>query len=195
MKCIQAMAPGQLTRILLISALGLIGAVAIACGGDSKAAPNSGERTIYLQATELDTSRTLEQNAFPQETRDAFPQYFGPADKPEENGGAGGYYLYMSKEDTWKIGSYMYLPQEITAYEGERLTLQILGVRGNEHHTILFGPDGEVVTGTDGADTDVVVKRGSLGIVTFAANEPGLYRLVCQTHGPNMGANIHVLAQ
>lgn len=195
MKRIQSLTTGRLTRGLLVAALGLIGAAAIACSDDSKTSSGPGERTIYLQATELDARRAIEQTAFPQETRDSFPEYFGPADKPSESGGAPGYYLFQTSDKEWRVGSYMFLPPEVTAYQGERLTFEILGVRGDEHHIILYGPDGEVVKSTGGDDVDLVVKRGGLGVVEFAVNDAGMYSLVCVTHSPTMNSIIHVLEQ
>jgi len=193
MKRIPNLRARRLSGLVLVGAMGLTGSVAMACGDDSEAAKDPGERTIYFQATEQDARRAIAQTAFPQETRDGFAEYFGPADKPTESGGAPGYYLFQTSDTEWRVGSYMFLPHEIVAYEGEKLTFEILGVRGDEHQMVLTGPDGEVAKDTSGKEIKPLVKRGGLGVVEFVAGEPGVYSLVCTTHAPNMTAYIHVL--
>ena len=120
-------------------------------------------------------------------------RYFGPADELFESGGEGGYYLFMTSEDEWRIGSYMFLPQEAVAYMGERLRMEIFGVRGSHHETILEDPDGKQVKGPDGEAISFNVKRGELHVIEFTVEKPGIYRLVCTTHLPTMVMNIHVL--
>lgn len=180
--------------LALISGCVVIAPALSGCGGEPEAsdAP-TGERTIHLQATEQDAHRSTDDDPFPTETVEAFPSYFGDGEDPFARAGLEGYYLLMTDEAEWRIGSYLFLPQEILAYEGEELTLEIFGVRGDEHGTILRGPDGEVVESTDGEPIDFVVDRGELETVTFVADRPGLYRLVCHDHPPTMTTNIHVL--
>jgi plastocyanin len=178
----------RLAQLMLVPLTALVGAAVVACGGDSGAAGNPGERTVYLQATEQDARRGVDQTAFPQHTRDAYPHYFGPEGEPFESAGMGGYYLFMTSDDEWRVGSYMYLPQEMIVYEGERITLEILGVRGNEHHTILVDPDGENVGET-------TVERGGVHTLQFTAEKPGIYELICVDHPPTMTTYIHVLKQ
>lgn len=153
----------------------------------------AGERTIHVQATEQDAHRATADDPFPTETIEEFPQYFGDGEDPFDRAGLEGYYLFMTEEDEWRIGSYLFLPQEIVAYQGEEITLEVFGVRGSEHGTVLQGPDETVVEGTDGEPVEFVVVRGGLEAVTFVAEEPGLYRLICYDHPPTMTTNIHVL--
>ncbi len=188
MKATQFLNTRLMTRALVIPAIGILGIAAVACGSDSEASNNPGERTIYLQATEQDARRGVDRTEFPQHTRDAHPGLFGPADDPFESAGSGGYYLFMTSEDEWRVGSYMYLPQEIIAYKGEEITLEILGVRGNQHHSILVDPDGERLD-------DVNVERGGLHTMSFTADKAGIYELVCADHQPTMTTYIHVLEQ
>ena len=170
---------------LLIAIAAALALLTAACGDASQAGAESGlqpsERHLYVQATELDTRRSLEDDPFPQATLDQWPEYFGE----DGQSGSGGYYLFMSDDEEWRIGSYMYLPQEITLIQGDRVTMEIFGVRGGEHDTVLQGPGIE--------SQHVTVKRGELHQVEFTAEEPGLYQLICLTHQPTMTTNIHVL--
>jgi len=72
MKRIPNLRARRLSGLVLVGAMGLTGSVAMACGDDSEAAKDPGERTIYFQATEQDARRAIAQTAFPQETRDGF---------------------------------------------------------------------------------------------------------------------------
>ncbi len=150
------------------------------------------ERTIYVQATELDARRAVDRDAFPQETIDQYPDYFGDGEDPFERAGMPGYYLFMTSEDEWRIGSYMFIPQEIIAYQGEHLTLEIFGVRGGTHGTILEDPEGNIMEDPDGEEIVFSVNRGELKKIKFTPEKPGLYRLVCHDHLPTMIMNIHV---
>jgi plastocyanin len=173
-------------RTTLGMVLGLLLAVGLAACSTTDAAENTGlqpsDRYIHVQATELDARRTLDQNPFPQETIDNWPEYFSEDDTRV----APGYYLFMSGDEEWRIGSYMFLPQEIMFIQGDRVTMDIFGVRGSEHHTILVGPDGF-------EPIEFNVRRGELHQIEFTVDQPGLYQLICLTHPPTMTTNIHVL--
>lgn len=151
------------------------------------------ERTIYVQATEMDARRAVERDPFPRETVAKYPEYFGDGEDPFERGGAPGYYLFMTSEDEWRIGSYMFVPQEVIAYQGERLTLEIFGVRGGTHGTILEDPEGNRVQEPDGEDIVFSVHRGELKKIEFTVEKSGIYHLICYDHQPTMVMNIHVL--
>lgn len=166
--------------------IGLIAGIALVLAACGSAEAGNGlepsDRYVHVQATELDTRRTLEQNEFPQETLDQWPQYFGEDGRLDGSG----YYLFMSGDEEWRIGSYMYLPQEITFIQGDRVTMDIFGVRGSEHPTVLVGPDGF-------EPIEVGVERGGLQQIEFTVDQPGLYQLICLLHQPTMTTNIHVL--
>jgi plastocyanin len=171
---------------LLIAVTASLAVLLGACGSGSQADTATGlqpsDRYLHVQATELDARRGTDQDPFPQTTLDQWPEYFGD----DGSGGAGGYYLFMSDEEEWRIGSYMYLPQEITLIQGDRVTMEIFGVRGGQHGTTLVDPDGEQVE-------HVTVKRGELHQIEFTADKAGLYQLICADHPPTMSTNIHVL--
>jgi plastocyanin len=165
--------------------LGLLLVAGLAACGES-AASDSGrqpsDRYIHVQATELDARRAVGDTPFPQETLDAWPQYFGEDGK----GGEAGYYLFMTSDEEWRVGSYVFLPQEITLIQGDRVTMEVFGIRGNEHETVLAGPNGF-------EPIQFNVKRGGLHSFEFTVDQPGLYQLICLTHPPTMTSNIHVL--
>ncbi len=187
--------------VLAVLAVLAIGSFSGGCREERSVHPEAGtlpdrsgmERTIYIQATEMDARRSTEQDPFPQETIDAWPDYFGPGDDPFDRAGKGGYYLFMTAEDEWRIGSYMFVPQEAIAYRGEHITLEVFGVRGSHHINVLRGPDGNVVKDPGGEDIRFTVHRGELKSAEFIAEQPGLYRLICEPHPPTMVMNIHVL--
>jgi plastocyanin len=165
--------------------LGLLlafGLAACADGASGDGALQPSDRYIHVQATELDARRGVGQTEFPQETLDDWPEYFGE----DGTGGAGGYYLFMTSDEEWRVGSYVFLPQEITFIQGDRVTMEVFGVRGNVHENVLMGPDGfEPIAFT--------VRRGELHSIEFTVDQPGLYQLICLTHPPTMTSNIHVL--
>jgi plastocyanin len=178
---------------LVVPAIGLAGLFLLACGGDGDGKQDPTARTIYVQATEFDSTRTLSQDAFPQATRDAFPQYFGPATEPATSGGAGGYYLFMTSDTAWRIGSYVFLPSEAVVYQGDEVTLEFIGVRGGSHGNVLMDPNNNPVKDSNGSELRFDIKRGEVQKVTFTASKRGIYRVVCADHGPTMSMAIHVL--
>ena len=131
---------------------------------------------IHVQATEQDARRSLDQDPFPQETIDLFPEY--------DFSGDDGYVLRERDDDEWQIGSYVFLPQEMVFVQGDTITMDIFGVRGSEHDIVLEIP---------GQEQEFTVFRGELHQIEFTVDEPGRYQLVCETHPPTMTANITVL--
>lgn len=126
-----------------------------------------GERTIYLAAIEPKGSTTADKEPFPAE---ALP-------------GGGGYILKEPDDTgTWVVETYRWLPSEITAIEGEKITLEILGVNGSAHPSTL-----------EGYDLTFDVKRGQLTTVTFTADKVGVFRFICSAHGPSMTGTLVVL--
>ena len=134
------------------------------------------EHYIHVQATEQDARRGLDQDPFPQETIDLFPEY--------DFSGDDGYVLRERDDDEWQIGSYVFLPQEITLIQGDTVTMDIFGVRGSEHDLVLEIP---------GQEQEFTVFRGELHQIEFTVDEPGRFQLVCETHPPTMVTNITVL--
>jgi plastocyanin len=173
--------PGLLIALAPTLAL-LTAACASTPDADAQTGLEPSERYLHVQATEQDAYRSLDQDPFPQHTLDEWPEHFGD----DGQSGPGGYYLFMSDDDEWRIGSYMYLPQEITLIQGDEVTMEVFGVRGSEHGTVLVDSDGDSVE-------QFTVKRGELHQIQFTADKPGLYQLICVDHAPTMTTNITVL--
>jgi hypothetical protein len=176
-------------RSSMLASAALAIALLLAGFGESAVAQPPGERTIHLQATEMDAYRAADRfpKDFPGATRRAFPQYFGDPDDHSDQGGAPGYYLFLSGEDEFRIGSYMWLPQgDFVVYQGQRITLEMLGVRGTTHQSVLLDPEGKELAG-------FTVYRGGLEVVDFTVEKVGVYRLICLDHQPTMTLHIHSL--
>jgi len=154
----------MIKRLLLLA---VIGAVVLAgCGGQSASvAPE--ERTIYMAAIEPKGSTTLDKEPFPAE---ALPE-------------GGGYGLVAPDADgKWTVETYRWDPGTIVVNQGDVVTLEIIGINGEEHP---FSVEGYNVGGT--------VKRGQLTRVTFTADKAGLFKIACGVHLPSMQADLVVL--
>ena len=160
-------------RMLMIpiglTALLLFGLIS-ACGDDDEEAvtlPPPQARTIKLAAYELKGGTNVEKEAFP--------------------GGelSGGYAIKPPNDDgRWEVEAYVWLPNQITVNEGDTVTLEIFGVNGARH-------DSEI----EGYVDQFAVKRGKLTTVTFTADRPGVFKLICNTHPESMVGEIVVLAR
>jgi hypothetical protein len=157
-----------ITRLIRpLVGLALLAALTAACTSTNAGKLVAGERTIYLAAIEPKGSTTVEKEPFPAE---ALPP--------------GGGYVLKDPDDTgtWTVETYRWLPGEITVVEGDEVTLEILGVNGASHPTVL-----------EGYDLAFDVKRGQLTKVTFVADKPGIFRFVCSVHAPSMTGTLVVL--
>jgi len=151
----------------------LVGLVAAACttssaapsGGDSQL--RAGTRTIYMAAIEPKGTTTVQKEPFP--------------DKSLPPGG--GYIL--SKPDpsgSWSVETYRWLPSEITVIQGDKVTLEIVGINGPSHPSRI-----------EGYDISFEVKRGQLTTMTFTADKVGVFNIICAVHGPSMTGSLIVL--
>lgn len=171
--------------VTLLATLGLLVLLAAACeseGGGSAAGgtlPSSGERYFSVNLIEFPWDRSVDDTPYPDPPMDErFPEYDWSGDQ--------GYILRApNDEGIWRIGSYLFLPQNITVTEGDAVTFELLGVRGETHDLFLDIP---------GQEQEVTVDRGFLEIMEFTAPEPGVYQLVCETHPPTMVMDIQVLS-
>lgn len=137
-----------------------------ACSGQAPVAPV--ERTIYMAAVEPKGGVNVDQEPFPSE---ALPPGDGYALKEPDDTGR------------WEVETYRWEPSTIVVNQGEVVTLEIIGINGKQH---TFEMEGYDVSG--------VVRRGHVTRVTFTADTPGIFKLICGTHKPSMQANIIVLA-
>lgn len=146
--------------------IAILGLVLAACAGATEARLEPGERTIYLAAIEPKGSTTVDKEPFP---------------APLPPGGA---YILTEPDDTgsWTVETYRWLPSEITVVQGDKVTFEVLGVNGASHPTRI-----------EGYDVTFDVKRGQLTTVTFTADKPGVFRIVCDLHRPAMTGTLMVL--
>ena len=157
----------RVTRPALLAMLALTAIVLTACTGTASARLQPGERTIYLTAIEPKGSTTVDKEPFPE------------AGLPP-----GGGYGLKEPDDTgaWTVETYAWLPSEITVVEGDKVTLQVLGVNGAVHPSRI-----------EGYDVTFEAKRGHLTTVTFTADKAGVYRILCDAHQPTMTGTLIVL--
>jgi len=142
--------------------------VALPARGQDKPSPGPRERTVYIAAVEPKGGAHVDHEPFP---ATALPEGGGYAlKKPDEKG-------------RWEVSTYRWDPGTIVVNQGDRVTLEIIGINGNEHP---FTIEGYWLTG--------VVRRGQLTRLTFTADKPGIFKIICRTHSPAMQADLVVLA-
>ncbi|WP_019536587.1 cupredoxin domain-containing protein [Paenibacillus ginsengihumi] len=84
--------------------------------------------------------------------------------------------------DGQEIEAYRWDPGTIYVKKGERIKLSIFGVNGASHPFVI-----------DGLNVKGEVKKGQETVVSFKADKPGIYRIICLTHpdiahhGPMIG--------
>ena len=138
-----------------------------ACTDGAGSTIEPGERTIYMAAVEPKGGQTVDKEPFPE------------AALPE----GGGYQLKEpDDEGRWEVSTYRWEPGTIVVTEGDLVTLEIIGINGAEHSFAI-----------EGYDVSGLVTRGNLTTVSFTADTPGLFKIVCQSHLPAMQADLVVL--
>lgn len=125
------------------------------------------KRTIAMSTVEYKGSTSVDKEPFPQE-------------KPPAGGG---YLLTPPDKGQWQTSTYRFEPGFIVVNQGDDVELQIWGVNGAHHHTDI-----------EGVGKTFVVRRGQLTTVSFKADKPGIFRIVCHDHQPSMTAQLVVLA-
>jgi len=141
--------------------------VVAACGAQGGTGLTAADRTVYLAAIEPKGSTSVDKEPFPAA---ALPV-------------GGGYGLEEPDADgKWTVETYRWLPGEITVVQGDKVTLEILGINGASHPTTI-----------EGYDISFEVKRGQLNSVTFTADKPGIFRIICSAHQPSMTGQFIVL--
>lgn len=141
--------------------------VVAACAAQGGTNLKAGERTIYMAAIEPKGSTSVAKEPFPAATLPAGGGY--ALDEPDADG-------------NWVVETYRWLPGEITVVQGDKVTLEVLGVNGASHPTTI-----------EGYDVSFEVKRGQLNRVTFTADKPGVFRIICALHQPSMTGQLVVL--
>lgn len=160
----------KVRSLLLVPAVAIIGLVGAACGGaDASAGLPSGERTIYMSALEYKGTATTEKEAFPTKALPAGSGY-GLTD-------------LKTTPASWQVNAYAWAPDTITVVEGDKVTLNIVGINGGSGHA----------SSIEGHVEKFDVKRGELTTLNFTAGKPGIYKIICTAHAPNMVGHMVVL--
>lgn len=125
-------------------------------------------RTVYIAAVEPKGSATVEKEPFPD-----------PAQLP-----AGGGYVLKAPDATgrWEVSAYQWQPGFIVVNQGERVTLEIIGINGAEHPSTL-----------PPYVSRFTVKRGQVTRVSFTADRAGIFPIMCLSHQPSMTGYLVVL--
>ena len=156
----------KIWRWLLLPFIGLALALPGLTQQKSGSAPR--ERTIYVAAVEAKGGVTVNREPFP---LSALP--------------SGGGYILKKPDDKgrWEVSTYRWDPGTMIVNEGDTVTLEIVGINGDDHP---FTIEGYWITD--------VVRRGKITRVTFTADKAGIFKLICRKHAPSMQADLVVLA-
>ncbi len=125
------------------------------------------QRTIYIAAVESKGGATVDKEPYPS------------ASLP-----SGGGYVLKKPDDKgrWEVSTYRWEPGTIIVNEGEKVTLEIVGINGEEHPFTI-----------EGYWISDVVRRGKITRITFTADKVGIFKIICRTHSPSMQADLVVL--
>jgi heme/copper-type cytochrome/quinol oxidase subunit 2 len=98
----------------------------------------------------------------------------------------GGGYVIRQPDQTgrWEVSTYLCMPSQIVVNQGDEVTLDFVGVNGAAHPTEIQGL-GKTFT----------LQRGHVARVSFKADKPGVYPVICRTHAPSMRSEIVVVAK
>ena len=146
--------------------LSLVAALTAAGSADPAQAAGT-KRTITMVAVEPKGGATADKEPFP---TTALPE------------GKGYELKAPNAEGRWEVSTYRWDPSQIIVSQGDEVTLEILGVNGAEHPTVI-----------DGYDLSFTVKRGQLTTVTFTADKAGVFQFRCGIHQPSMVGELIVL--
>lgn len=144
-------------------------AIAVAGALAGLAPAQAEKRYIVVTAVEPKGGASVEKEPFP------------AASLPE----GGGYELKKPNDaGRWEVSVYVFDPRQIFVNEGDEVTLEFVGINGVSH-PISIG----------GYDKTFELKRGQSTRVTFTADKPGIFPIVCATHHPTMVAELIVAAK
>jgi len=124
-------------------------------------------RTFYINVVEFEGTANISEEPFPNSTLPAGGGY--ELNPPDEQG-------------NWEVETYVFDPSQIVVYEGDQVTLNILGVNGDVHDVSV-----------NGYVEQFELHRGELKTVTFTADRAGTIDFICSIHQPTMHGQIMVL--
>ncbi|MDO8531493.1 MAG: hypothetical protein Q7T26_04885 [Dehalococcoidia bacterium] len=157
------------SKLIAVVALALsAAALSAACtSATPTAAMQPAQRTVHMAAIEPKGSTTTASEPFP---TTSLPQ-------------GGGYKLNApNKDGVWEVSTYRWLPNNLTVNQGDDVTLEIIGINGKEHPSVI-----------QGYDVKFNVLRGQVTRVNFKADKAGIFNIVCAAHQPSMTAQLVVL--
>lgn len=128
----------------------------------------SDERVVYMALIEPKGGVTVDKEPFP------------GTQMPK----GGGYVLNPpNPQGRWEVSVYQFSPATVVVRQGERVTLEMVGINGAKHsvHIDKYVPNHSVV------------KRGEIGRVKFTADTPGVFKIHCEEHQPSMEGTLVVL--
>jgi heme/copper-type cytochrome/quinol oxidase subunit 2 len=147
---------------------GVLGLALISIGSaQQKSTQGPRQRTIYVAALEPKGGASIDKEPFPSA---ALP--------------SGGGYVLRKPDDKgrWEVSTYRWDPGTIVVNQGDTVTLEIIGINGDDHP---FTIEGYWISG--------VVRRGQITRVTFTADKAGIFKIICRKHAPSMQADLVVL--
>jgi plastocyanin len=131
--------------------------------------PEAQKRFFTIAAVEPKGGTTADKEPFPTQPLPAGPGYV--LKQPDQTG-------------RWEISAYVWQPTQIFVNEGDEVTLEFIGINGASHPTTIAG-----------YGKTFALKRGHVQRVTFVADKPGVFPIVCATHQPSMRAELVVMAR
>ena len=153
------------TRSILLWGIAVTG---IALLGLSLRAQAAEERVVYMALIEPKGGVTVDKEPYP------------TAELPK-----GGGYVKKAPDPSgrWEVSVYQFSPATIVVKQGDRVTLEMIGINGAKHtvHVDKYRPD------------HVLVKRGEIARIQFTAETPGMFKIHCQEHEPSMEGLLVVL--
>ena len=156
-------------RLVIIGAIA--GLVLAACGGTSSTAPSDVTFDVQLIEVKGATDGIAAPDIDPA-TLSAGYGYTPPGEFDPEN------------PNKWQVATYMFAPGAMSVVQGDKVTLRMFGVNGNEHTMTVQAPDGAT------SIESFTVNRGQEVTVDFTADQTGHYKIFCANHAPTMTADI-----
>jgi plastocyanin len=152
---------------LTIAIAASVAFLALAAHAAQSPTPPPRHRTIYVAAIEPKGGAHVDHEPYPEK---ALPPGGGyNLKKPDEKG-------------RWEVSTYRWDPGTIVVNQGDRVTLEIVGINGDEHPFTI-----------EGYWISEVVRRGQITRVTFTADKAGIFKVICRKHAPAMQADLVVL--
>ena len=153
-------------KFVLVLALLIVAGLIAACSQAPAASTQPTKRLITMTAVEPKGGVTVDKEPFPKAA------LIGD-----------GYILKApDKDGRWEISTYRWDPNQIIVNQGDEVTLEILGINGKEHPTVI-----------EGYDIKFAVTRGQITTVKFKADKAGVFKFNCTAHPPTMVGELIVL--